>query len=81
MGIWVIRKQLPSGAVHHVACRISVPRPGIEPSPPAGEARVLTAGPPEKSQQVPVLGRMVREVLTYMSTFEQGFEEMKGETM
>ena len=46
-----------------------------------GKHGVLITGPQEKSQQVPVLGRMVREVLAYMSTFEQGFEEMKGETM
>ena len=32
------------------ACRMLTPRPGIEPTPPALEARVLTTGPPGKSQ-------------------------------
>ena len=31
------------------ACRILVPRPGIEPVPPALEGKVLTTGPPGKS--------------------------------
>ena len=32
------------------ACGILVPWPGIEPTPPAEEGKVLTTGPPEKSQ-------------------------------
>ena len=31
------------------ACRILVPRPGIEPTPPALESKVLTTGLPGKS--------------------------------
>ena len=31
------------------ACGILAPRPGIEPTPPALEGKVLTAGPPGKS--------------------------------
>ena len=34
---------------HHVARRILVPRPGIQPVPPAVEAGVLTTGPPGRS--------------------------------
>ena len=33
-----------------VACGILVPQQGIEPASPALEAQVLTAGPPQKSQ-------------------------------
>ena len=33
------------------ACGILVPRPGIEPGPPALEGRFLTTGPPGKSHQ------------------------------
>ena len=32
-----------------MACGILAPRPGIEPTPPALEARVLTTGTPGKS--------------------------------
>ena len=31
-----------------VACGILVPKPGIEPAPPALEGEVLTTGPSEK---------------------------------
>ena len=31
------------------ACGTLIPRPGIEPAPPALEAQVLTTGPPGKS--------------------------------
>ena len=34
---------------HHTACGILVPRPGIEPAPPALEAWSLNTGPPGKS--------------------------------
>ena len=34
----------------HEACGILVPRPGIEPTPPALESEVLTTGPPGKSR-------------------------------
>ena len=36
---------------HHVICGILIPRPGIKPMSPALEHRLLTTGPPEKSQQ------------------------------
>ena len=32
-----------------LACRILIPQPGTEPSPPAAEAGVVTPGPPERS--------------------------------
>ena len=41
VGIWWSENSFLWGAVHHLACRISVPWPGIQPSPPAGEARSL----------------------------------------
>ena len=34
------------------ACGILASKPGIEPSPPALEGEILTAGPPEKSPSV-----------------------------
>ena len=33
----------------HEACGILAPQPGIEPTPPALEGKVLTTGPPGKS--------------------------------
>ena len=36
----------------HEACGILAPQPGIEPAPPAQEGKVLTTGPPGKSQVV-----------------------------
>ena len=35
---------------HYAACKILVPQPGIEPTPPAVEAQSLTGGPPGQSQ-------------------------------
>ena len=66
------------GAVYHLACRILFPEQESNPHPLQWKHRVLTTGLPEKSQQVPVLDRMVREVLAYTSTFEQGFERHEG---
>ena len=37
--------------VGHEACGIIAPQPGIEPAPPALEGKVLTTGPPGKSQK------------------------------
>ena len=37
---------------HCAACGILVPRPGIEPVPPAVERGVLTTGPPGKSPKI-----------------------------
>ena len=37
------------------ACGILAPQPGIEPAPPALEGKVLTTGPPEKSQDLPFI--------------------------
>ena len=37
---------------HPAACGISVPQPGIEPIPPALEGKILTSGPPGKSQTI-----------------------------
>ena len=34
----------------HKACGILAPQPGIKPTPPALEGKVLTTGPPGKSQ-------------------------------
>ena len=34
----------------HDACGILTPQPGIKPTPPALEGKVLTTGPPGKSQ-------------------------------
>ena len=56
MGLWCKNVMLISaylnflgGPCHkHVGL---VPQPGIEPTPPALEARILTTGPPEKSQK------------------------------
>ena len=39
----------------HEPCGIIAPQPGIEPSPPALEGKVLTTGLPGKSQILQVL--------------------------
>ena len=36
----------------HEACGILAPRPGIEPTPPVLEGKVLTTGPPGKALKV-----------------------------
>ena len=36
------------------ACGILVPRPGVEPTLPALEGKVLTIGPPGKSPEITV---------------------------
>ena len=41
----------------HEACGILAPQPGIEPSPPALEGKVLTTGPPGKSLHYLFLGQ------------------------
>ena len=48
----------------HVACGILVPRPGIEPMPPAVKAPspVLTTGPPGKSLRLCISFRNVHQV-------------------
>ena len=37
---------------HPMAYGILVPKPGVEPTPPALESSILTTGPPEKSLNV-----------------------------
>ena len=37
------------------ACGMLAPRPGIEPTPPALEGKVLTTGPPGKSLKVSLI--------------------------
>ena len=42
-------------------CGILVPRPGIEPAPPALEGEVLTTGPPGKSRVM-----LLRQILLFL---------------
>ena len=68
----------------HKGCGILVPRPGIEPAPPALEDEVLTTGPPGKSQWCVLYEQRItaQEIILALEMSEskpEDYQEMKVE--